>query len=439
MNKKRQKRRTRVIRRVDILRSKTVPLSVKVPGMLNPEVNHTFGPLDGSLYATISKKQQLQQEAQEREERNAREAARDSGGGAGAVIGSPHTVSMDSGISSAGNGLLHQASKAHTTSSNNTSNSSTSPPLNGGTHHRPQPSPSTSVTTPLSPEESHRALDELLNDMLQTVENIPDLPPSTSTSPFGGRSYSRQQHHDNSTLDDLEQNSNIQYSASDVTGYHHYQVPPAPRSTSLPVTTNSSQKEKQQQLNNGYAAGDILSATGDADILSYIDDVTNGTEEGDIPYHARQDSQPFTYGVIPIPGSHHHQPQQSSSTAVASSAPSMLQMHPGLASPSLVRKASFKGTTSVTSTPVRHSPPRDFVDGELSPPSRDYHLNNGSGSLSPRSPEFHDGRKKNTEEAGFINDKEAAINKSDEVVCDARNNNGATCWEAIVSERGRSP
>ncbi|KAJ9595365.1 hypothetical protein L9F63_027250, partial [Diploptera punctata] len=114
-----------------------------------------------------------------------------------------------------------------------------------------EPSPSTSTVTPLSPQDHHRALDELLNDMLLTVENIPDLPPTCGN------------------------------------------IPPA------------------KQLNNGYGANDT-SAPGD------------DTETDDnIPYHARQDSRPFTYG--------------------------MLQMHPGLASPSLVRKASFR--TGTTGTP----------------------------------------------------------------------------------------
>lgn len=49
--------------------------------LLTEDVNqHTFGPLDGSLYATITKKQELSPGA----------------------VSSPLTVSMDSGISSAG-------------------------------------------------------------------------------------------------------------------------------------------------------------------------------------------------------------------------------------------------------------------------------------------------------------------------------------------------
>ncbi|KDR23674.1 Tensin, partial [Zootermopsis nevadensis] len=91
-----------------------------------------------------------------------------------------------------------------------------------------------------------------------------------------------------------------------------------------------------------------------------------------IPYHARQNSSPFTYGAIPTSP---QQQQQTSSTA-------MLQMHPGLASPSLVRKASFRGGAATpkgspvsSTTTLRQSslvssaqpsPPEDFVDGDVS-------------------------------------------------------------------------
>lgn len=51
---------------------------------VSDDVNHTFGPLDGSIYATIAKKPELSPGA----------------------VSSPLTVSMDSGISSAGNYYL---------------------------------------------------------------------------------------------------------------------------------------------------------------------------------------------------------------------------------------------------------------------------------------------------------------------------------------------
>ncbi|XP_024082728.1 tensin isoform X3 [Cimex lectularius] len=84
------------------------------------EVTHTYGPLDGSLYATVAKKEE--------------------------VIASPHTVSMDSGISSAGNGLASQG-----------------PCL-----------------------DQHRELDKLLSEMLMTVRDIEEVPyhARTDSRPF---------------------------------------------------------------------------------------------------------------------------------------------------------------------------------------------------------------------------------------------------------------
>lgn len=58
------------------------------------------------------------------------------------------------------------------------------------------------------------------------------------------------------------------------------------------------------------------------------------SQNSDIPYHARKDSQPFTYGNIS-----------------ASSDSSMIRTpHSGLSSPSMVRKASFRSDSSNAST-----------------------------------------------------------------------------------------
>ncbi|KAF5289010.1 hypothetical protein FQA39_LY03889 [Lamprigera yunnana] len=162
------------------------------------DVNHTFGPLDGSIYATIAKKPELSPGA----------------------VSSPLTVSMDSGISSAGHQL------------NANTNNSTSPPL-------------TAHPSPLTPEDQHRELDELLSDMMLTVQSIPDVKPRLQS----------------------------------------------------PATFN---------LTN----------------VKYIDE----DEDKNIPYHARQDSRPFSYGV--------------NST--------MISENKGLSSPNLVRKASFNKSSGDT-------------------------------------------------------------------------------------------
>lgn len=202
-------------------------------------MGHTFGPLDGSIYATVRGKKSPGEQSQ---------------GGNGVVISSVHTVSMDSGISSAGNGLLNQ------------------------------PAPATHSSYP----DHHRALDELLTDMLLTVENIPDLP------------------------------------------------------------------EPVAVVGSAEAARD----------RDAVDCRPARTADHDIPYHARQDSRPFTYGSVP------------------SGSGEMLRSQSGLSSPSLVRKASFK--ESVSSSPVH-------VNGGGSL-HRDVRRSNSSHSVPvARSPDFHEG------------------------------------------------
>lgn len=171
---------------------------------------------------------------------------------------------MDSGISSAGNGLLNAANATSST----------------------QPSPD-------SQTDHHRALDELLNEMLLTVENIPDLKSS-------------------------------------------------------------------------YASNDTPTASETP--MQYIDQEQAPTlpVQKDIPYHARSDSQPFSYGSVP-------------NDAMS-----------GLSSPSLVRKASF-------SSPSPSPRQNGLVNGYSKPNSplrtkEPVRRSNSSQSVpATRSPDFHEG------------------------------------------------
>lgn len=214
---------------------------------------HTYGPLDGSLYATVRTKKN--EEGSSPAGGSGGSGTSGTQGGAAPIISSVHTVSMDSGISSAGNGLLSQPSASY--------------------------------------PDHHRQLDELLSDMLLTVENIPDL--KTELGGSGG--------------------------------------------------------------SGGSGGG--------------ADSVDCGPSRGpdlDIPYHARQDSRPFTYGSVPAPSD-------------------MLRAQSGLSSPSLVRKASFKGF------PAASDRDRENVNGSIPiPVHRDVRRSSSSHSVPlSRSPDFHEG------------------------------------------------
>lgn len=65
---------------------------------------------------------------------------------------------------------------------------------------------------------------------------------------------------------------------------------------------------------------------------------TDDDQQSNIPYHAREDSRPFTYGNIPPPNlANSGRTTPSAATATGSSG-TMLKTHSGLSSPSMVRK-----------------------------------------------------------------------------------------------------
>lgn len=200
-------------------------------GDIGAEVAHTFGPLDGSIYATVAKKVSLVTTGT-------------------TTIGSPRTVSMDSGISSAGNGLQ-----------NHNSNASSSSPATA------------------SNLDTQRAWDELLREMQITVESIPDTNLRTSALPRSAT----------------------------------YAGPTTVRTHTRQTVTS----------HNTLPSSNVASNVSAFDDLAYIDD------PDEIPYHARQDSRPFTYGAAP--------------------GPEMLRNQSGLSSPTLVRKASFGKNNSYNS------------------------------------------------------------------------------------------
>lgn len=158
---------------------------------------------------------------------------------------------------------------------NANTNASASPPL-------------TAQPSPLTPEDQHRELDELLTDMMLTVESIPDLKPHT--------------HVTTSTSNSL---------------------------TTTNVTTSNTGAHQNFTISD--------------ENVRFIDD---DDDNKNIPYHARQDSRPFTYGT-------------------------MIGESKGLSSPSLVRKASFNKSSGDTLKKVQTQVFPDFTT-----PSKYNTLNN---------------------------------------------------------------
>ncbi|XP_023248314.1 tensin-3, partial [Copidosoma floridanum] len=237
-------------------------------------LSYTRGP-DGSLYAVVQT----------------------SGTHGAGTRGSPLTVSMDSGISSA-----------------------------------PPQRPSPPEPTHQEPESlAHTDLDKLLQDMMLTVESMPDPPNDEYNRPMQNgpsKMYIHEQHPPTrggssaySTLKDSYRsyNNNCVSSSSSTV-----------KESSPPYSSSSYSTLKQHSSSHrpGYDSVDFARGSPDQRAkhdngsfsppgnIDYIDE--------DIPYHARQTSQPFSYGAT-----------------------NEMIKHQKLSSPSLVRKASLRGGAPV--------------------------------------------------------------------------------------------
>lgn len=143
---------------------------------------HTYGPLDGSLYARVLKGSSARKSPSPLPADHYR-------GGFHHLLNSPHVASTDSGISSAGlvRSGAHQHQGGGGSSSASPPHSSSSP---GGGLQTPSPiqvsrMPSIVETraevhqgvAPPPTSSSTSELDQLLSGMLMNVQNIPDIRP----------------------------------------------------------------------------------------------------------------------------------------------------------------------------------------------------------------------------------------------------------------------
>ncbi|XP_051158278.1 tensin isoform X4 [Leptopilina boulardi] len=215
----------------------------------------------------------------------------------GGTRGSPLTVSMDSGISS---GPPQRSSPPEIEAEN----------------------------------QAHGDLDKLLHDMMLTVESMPDAPTNEfhRTDRNGSRSYSSHGSHPTSSNYSTLKDSYRSYGAGK-------------ESSSPSVRTDFGRVYDAVDFRGSpdRKYGDSFSPLGNID---FIDD--------DIPYHARQTSQPFSYGAT-----------------------SDMIKHQKLSSPSLVRKASapvvdindILGESTSPISPHNSSappqPPTEFSNGSI--------------------------------------------------------------------------
>ncbi|XP_011630699.1 tensin-3 isoform X2 [Pogonomyrmex barbatus] len=269
-------------------------------------LGYTCGPIDGSLYAVVHQ------------------------GAAGGARGSPLTVSMDSGISSA-------------------------PP------QRPSP------PEPEPENQAHGDLDKLLHDMMLTVESMPDPPTDDYNRDRSEKMYiqetrsysSHGSSHPTSTYSTLK-DSYRSYGAGKESS------PPYNSSSSYSTLKNeyrdSSKSIEHRDFDYRMSLDRKISESSNDSYRKHTDSFSPPGNidfiDEDIPYHARQTSQPFSYGAT-----------------------TDMIKHQKLSSPSLVRKASARGVAPVVDfedilgensrrpisplSPNTPDPPPEFANGPI--------------------------------------------------------------------------
>ncbi|XP_050067868.1 uncharacterized protein LOC126556583 isoform X2 [Anopheles maculipalpis] len=297
-------------------------------------------------------------------------------------VRSPLTVSMDSGISSSG------------PVNRRIQGSSVSP----SSFPSPQASPQ---------DDRHRELDDLLSDMMLTVQGIPDVGQKADQTDHHQPQQQQQHHHHHHHHHQNPNDHFVNTNTDTIKRSHSAQLPPVTAarednrsrtpltvsdyspsaaaasaaakerellmyetsSTTTTLTPPPSESGRETPLLSAYASGGTIrerdlqninnnnltpaerelimsvqrhqhqslayprparSTTGASERFTSDDDddLLGGGSGGQIPYHAREDSRPFTYGNIPASGAPQHPP-----------AATMIKMQSGLSSPSMVRKA----------------------------------------------------------------------------------------------------
>ncbi|XP_042223205.1 tensin-1-like [Homarus americanus] len=301
------------------------------PGILKTSVtgvggvSHTLGPLDGSLYATVTKKRQP-------------------------PTASPHSpVSPHAplGHTPSPHGLVNGRYAASIDSGIASSNSAGAAPVSPPTSDTSQTSGESRGTAAAvatgrvgaggaPPLVDARQLDELLQGMLLDIQSIPDLRPSQTPAP----DIDSIRCPDFSMAPKTETRPSL---ASRTSGDMHQYGPQPPHS---PV--------------NGYSG----STTHDS-----LLDTSLSTTADDLPYHARTDSKPFSYGAVtssPLLG-RRRTASEGGDGAPAPPSPSIHrrnsretlgQARAGLESPRLVRRmsGSVGGSPAEGTTGTRRSP-----------------------------------------------------------------------------------
>ncbi|XP_069946670.1 uncharacterized protein by isoform X4 [Cherax quadricarinatus] len=291
-------------------------------------VSHTLGPLDGSLYATVTKKRQPPPPASPHSPVSPHAPSAHTPSPHGLVNGR-YAASIDSGIASSNSaGAAPVSPPTSDTSQTSGESRGTAAAVATGRVGAGGPPPYVDA----------RQLDELLQGMLLEIQNIPDLRPGQTPAP----DIDSIRCPDFSMTTKTDTRVGIVSGGAGEAGVHPY-------TSHLPHSPV-----------NGYSG----STTHD----SLLDTSLSTTAE-DLPYHARTDSKPFSYGAVtssPLLGRRRTTSEggdgvpapPSPSIHRRNSRETLGQARAGLESPRLVRRmsGSVGGSPGEGSTNTRRSP-----------------------------------------------------------------------------------
>lgn len=223
-------------------------------------------------------------------------------------------------------------------------------------------------------EDRHRELDDILSDMLMTVQDIPGFRENNNTTTtltkvqskqqpqqqqqqFNTNTIKRSQSYNSSREESIISNTNT---LTKDRGIDIYDTSSTTTTLTPPASESGRDTPLQQQQriikNTQRELIMDLQHQSFAYPQSVRSELLSGSEDDEtIPYHAREDSRPFSYGQVP-------------QTAQNPPAGTMLKMQSGLSSPSLVRKQL--GHT----TPIKKIEPRNDFE-EMLRKRRDLVLN----------------------------------------------------------------
>ncbi|XP_037026532.1 uncharacterized protein LOC119067561 isoform X10 [Bradysia coprophila] len=264
-------------------------------------------------------------------------------------VRSPLTLSMDSGISSSG--IVNRRVQGSSVS----------------------PSSFPSQTSPQ--EDRQRELDDILSDMLLTVQDIPDIVKCKQHNTLTKKPQQNnnqiiltqhQQRSSSTTSTNTNQAKDRERDFYDTSSTTTTITPPpseSGRDTPIIVHTNSSnsstlqhQRDKresthmqQQHRGTGEQIMDLQNQSFSYPQQVRTDIVYVTSEDEEIPYHAREDSRPFTYG-------------NPTGVQLSPNGTGMLKMQSGLSSPSLVRKTLGSSTTPRGDTHKKTGVRNDFEE-----------------------------------------------------------------------------